>query len=60
MKLTILELMRKGAGLLEGRARHDVVGNSLDDFIGGWSETREREFLDAVSDLEKVDDAFWR
>ena len=55
-----LELMRKGAGLLEGRARHDVVGDRLDDFIGSWSEPREREFLDAVSDLERVDEAFWR
>lgn len=54
-----LELMRKGAGLHGGLARPNVVGHSLDDFIGSWSETRERELVEATLPFEEIDESFW-
>ena len=55
-----LELMRQGAGLGEKPAPENVVGASLDDFIGSWSASRERELLDAVAVFEKIDESFWQ
>ena len=54
-----LELMRQGAGLGENLASANVVGASLDDFIGTWSESREGELLDSVSVFEEIDESFW-
>ncbi|HET6362105.1 MAG TPA: hypothetical protein VFH11_08610 [Gemmatimonadota bacterium] len=55
-----LELMRRGAGLQEGPVRPNVVGHMLDQFIGSWSESRERELLEAITPFEEVDEAFWQ
>lgn len=55
-----LELMRRGAGLLEGATRPDVVGDSLDDFVGTWSEAEERGFLEAISPFESIEETFWQ
>ncbi len=55
-----LELLRKGAGLEQGPVPLNVVGNSLDDFIASWSESRERELLEAIKPFDEVDEAFWR
>lgn len=54
-----LELMRKGAGLEQHLASPYIVADSFDGFIGSWSESRERELLDAVSSFERVDESFW-
>jgi hypothetical protein len=54
-----LELMRQGAGLGEDLALANVVGASLDDFIGSWSESRERELLDSVSVFDEIEESFW-
>jgi hypothetical protein len=55
-----LELMRRGAGLQESSVRPLVVGEALDEFIGSWSESRERELNDAIAPFEEVDESFWR
>ena len=54
-----LYLLGKGAGLAEdGEA--NVVGNSLDEFIGSWSAEEAREFDLAVADLGVIDEEFWK
>ncbi len=47
-----LELLRKGAGIAEPKPHSDVVGDSLDRFIGSWSADQEREFLKEVEIFE--------
>ena len=55
-----LLLMRRGAGIPTGNARAEVIGHSLDAFIGTWSEEEERELLEAVEIFEQVDDELWK
>ena len=55
-----LILLREGAGLETARRRVDVVGDSLDDLIGCWSEAEEAEFLQAISGLEEIEPSLWR
>ena len=52
--------MRKGAGLQEGPVHLNVVGHTLDDFIASWSESRERELLEAIKPFDEVDETFWQ
>ena len=53
-----LYLLGKGAGLADdGDA--DVVGNSLDEFIGCWSAGEAREFDKAIARLNTIDEEFW-
>ena len=54
-----LLLLRRGAGLDRKKDEPEVIGDSLDDFIGSWSAEQEKEFLDAVQTFEKIDDSFW-
>ena len=55
-----VELMRRGAGLATRTTPANVVGDTLDDFIGSWSAEQEREFLDALAPLEAVEESLWR
>ena len=55
-----LILLREGAGLEAPRRRANVVGDSLDDLIGSWSNADEAEFLRAISGLEEIDPSLWR
>ena len=60
-----LLLLRRGAGLpdpgpeLQGDDTRRI-GPSLDAFIGVWSIEDERELLDAVGDLDSLDEDLWR
>ena len=54
-----LLLLRRGAGLTTEAPRPEVVGHSLDAFIGTWSKEDERELLEAVEVFEQVDESFW-
>jgi hypothetical protein len=54
-----LVLMRRGAGLDERGPLTPTVGNSLDGFIGSWSEEDERTLLDAVAVFEAIDEEMW-
>ena len=53
-------LMRRGAGLASADGEQRTVGDSLREFRGTWSEEDERAVLDAVADLDRMDDEFWR
>jgi hypothetical protein len=54
-----IRLLRRGAGL-GVTTSPNVVGSSLDHLIGTWSESDEREFLEATAFFEQVDEEFWR
>ena len=53
-------LMRRGAGLGGAGGEQPTVGDSLSEVRGTWSEEDERVVLDAVADLDRMDDEFWR
>ena len=53
-------LLRKAAGFDEIAADRDVVGDSLDWFIGSWSEEQAAEFEEAIADFEVIDEDLWR
>ena len=52
--------MRKGAGLSGPGEGPATVGNALDRFFGSWSAEEERTVLEAVAELDRADDPFWR
>ena len=57
-----LFLMRKGAGLApaERGPGSESIGAGLDKFIGVWSEAEERQLLETVEDLRRVDPELWK
>ena len=54
-----LTLMRRGAGLSEGRDSSAQVGSGLDTFIGVWSDEDESELRRALEPFEQIDPGFW-
>ena len=56
----VLRLLRKGAGLSEKKETPDVVGSSLDRFIGTWSTEEAEEIKRAIADFEEIDEAMWK
>ena len=56
----VLRLLRKGAGLGERKERPDIVGSSLDHFIGTWSAKEAAEIERAIADFEEIDEAMWK
>ncbi|MFP3940497.1 MAG: ribbon-helix-helix domain-containing protein [Thermoanaerobaculia bacterium] len=55
----VLRLLRKAVGVGRLGEQHDVVGDSLDWFIGSWSEAEAREFDEAVAEFEQIDHELW-
>lgn len=53
-------LMRRGAGLDQSRPASSVVGDSLDPFVGSWSDQDEREMLHEISVFEEIEPELWR
>ena len=53
-------LMSRGAGLRLLEDEPDVVGDSLDAFIGSWTAEEEAEFSAAVDAFSHVDEGFWQ
>jgi hypothetical protein len=54
-----IRLLRKGAGLEDGRKASGVVGESLDHLIGKWSDKEAKDFLKSIEPLEQIDRTFW-
>ena len=52
--------MRKGAGLGGVDGEQPSIGDSLSEFRGTWSEEDQRAVLEAVADLDRMDEEFWR
>ncbi len=55
-----LELMRRGSGLSTARSGPPVIGDALDGFVGAWSAEEERQLLEAVQELDRIDPEFWK
>jgi len=55
----VLKLLRKGAGLREGKGSADTVGSSLDELIGTWTPDEADELQRALDDLEEIDESMW-
>lgn len=56
---TVLTLLRKGAGLREGRGDAETVGSSLDHLIGTWTQAEADEMDAALEEFEKIDGSVW-
>ena len=54
-----LRLLRKGAGLSDNKDNPNVIGSSLDDLFGVWSQDEADSFNDALEVFETVDEAAW-
>ena len=54
-----LLLLRRGAGLGAAQNQSDIVGDSLDQIIGTWSEEEEKDFLKTVQVFEQIDESLW-
>jgi len=52
----VIQLARRGAGL-DRKESEDVVGDSLDRFIGTWSARDVRQMTRAVALLDEMDAA---
>ena len=55
----VLKLLRKGAGLGEGKGGADTVGSSLDHLIGTWTPEEADELDRSLDDLEEIDESMW-
>ena len=55
-----LYLMRKGAGIRTADEGPMVVGESLDAYIGCWTEKEELALRESIIELDRVDGGFWR
>ena len=54
-----LNLMRKGAGLVEGSGKRNTVGASLDHLIGTWTKAEADELDEALREFEIIDESDW-
>ena len=56
-----VKLLKRGAGLLDGKYGENRIGNALDHFFGTMSK-EEAEELDAVieEEFEKIDESIWK
>jgi len=52
--------MRRGAGLEDSTGQQNVVGSTLDDLIGTWSDEEASEFMESVEDFGQIDESMWK
>ncbi len=43
----------------DASAKSGVIGNSLDRYIGIWSDEEAEEFLKAIEVFEEIDESLW-
>lgn len=55
-----IQILRRGAGLVESPESAATIGDALDGFIGSWSAEDERAVLDSIATVEQVDAELWR
>ena len=55
-----LKLLRKGAGLSDGKGNANAIGSSLDDLFGAWSREEADAFNSAIEVFEVVDESAWK
>ncbi len=56
-----LKLLRRGAGISDGRYGENTIGSALDHFFGTMSK-EEADELDAIieEEFEKIDESMWK
>ena len=55
-----LRLLRKGAGLSDGRGGPDNIGSSLDHLFGAWTAAEADEIDSALEEFNTIDQTAWR
>jgi hypothetical protein len=55
-----VRLLRKGAGIAAPAQARDAIGDSLDWFIGSWTQEQARELEESLADFDTVDKDLWR
>lgn len=55
-----IQLMRRGAGLVEPSGCANTIGDALDGFIGSWSAAEARSVLERIASLDQIDPDLWR
>ncbi len=55
-----LKLIRRGADLNERAPVKGKIGNSLDEFIGTWTEEEAAEIMEAIQELHVIDEEMWQ
>jgi antitoxin (DNA-binding transcriptional repressor) of toxin-antitoxin stability system len=58
-RFRIVPVPHAAADLQGATTRRGVIGNSLDRFIGVWSEEEEAEFLKSIEVFEEIDESLW-
>ena len=53
----VLKLLRRGAGIGQGKGATDTVGSSLDHLIGTWTPEEADEMDKALQSLADIDEA---
>ncbi len=56
----VLKLLRRGAGLEAAEPKRDVIGNSLDWFIGSGTEEDLRAMEEATEWFGRIDEELWK
>ena len=56
----VLKLLRRGAGIGQGKGAADTVGASLDHLIGTWTPEEADEMDKALQSLANIDEAMWQ
>lgn len=56
----VVRLLRKAARLEEPAEARDAIGDSLDWFIGSWTDEQAQQLEEAIADFEMVDEELWR
>ncbi len=56
-----VKLLKKGAGMMDGKEGGSKVGSSLDWFIGSMSREEADELETVIEEeFEKIDESMWR
>ena len=56
----VLKLLRRGAGIGQGKGVADTVGSSLDHLIGTWTPEEADEMDKALQSRASIDEAMWQ
>lgn len=56
----VLKLLRRGAGLATPKPDEDVIGDSLDWFIGSATEEETRELEESLKMFDTIDEELWK
>ena len=56
----VLKLLRRGAGLDVEKPKKNVIGDSLDWFIGSATEEETRELEESLKIFDTIDEEQWK